>query len=105
MSFSISISGHINDGTPEDAPTAAQTEAQLAVKLHDLLSDPVYGVTYAYLSGMNGGGDLLAARRRARRRTGHRRGLTRPPPAARCGRGPYPFGETWTTAPQRRSTC
>lgn len=63
MSYSISINGHITgtDATAEDPNPAARIEAQLAVALHELLSQPQYGCTLASLYGQHGTVNLLAS--------------------------------------------
>lgn len=48
MSYSISASGHITD-------QEAEIEAELAVKLHELLSQPKYGCSIASLGGQHVG--------------------------------------------------
>lgn len=58
MSFSIGISGHIDD--PEDgSKTAAEIEVELADKLNAVLASPEYGVTGAQLYGSYGQIDIL----------------------------------------------
>jgi len=58
MSYSITISGHVQG----DAETAAKDEAQLAVDLHQVLTTAQYGCTNATLTGQHiGTVDLLAA--------------------------------------------
>ena len=58
MSFSISGSGHID--APEDgSQTAAEVEAELADKLHEVLGDPKYGVATAGFYGSHTSVDLL----------------------------------------------
>lgn len=59
MSYSVSISGHIDTSSPD----AAGIEADLAVKIHEVLtSRPEYGVMAASMSGQfSGQVNLLAA--------------------------------------------
>lgn len=63
MTYSISISGHVteqeSDGTMPQTP--AQIEAELAVKLHELLSEPKYGLSAAQFWGQHIGGPVNLA--------------------------------------------
>jgi len=64
MTYSASISGHVTDQESEagETPQApAEIEAELAVKLHELLSQPKYGCSAATFYGQHDGQvDLLA---------------------------------------------
>jgi hypothetical protein len=62
MSYSLSVSGHVNEAETPEAPSAAEVEAELSVALHELLSQPKYGCGSATFYGQHiGSVDLLAA--------------------------------------------
>lgn len=64
MSYTISASGHIADqetATGETPQTPPEIEAELAVKLHELLSQPKYGCTNATFYGQHAGQVNLTA--------------------------------------------
>jgi hypothetical protein len=63
VSYSISAYGHIAQqeaAEGEDAQTPGQIEAELAVRLHEVLANPEYGCTSATLFGLFGPVNLLA---------------------------------------------
>lgn len=64
MSYSISASGHITEqeaAAGETPQTPADIEAELAVRLHEILSQPKYGCGPATLYGQHTGTvDLVA---------------------------------------------
>jgi hypothetical protein len=65
MSWSLSASGHIAQQEAVDGDTEPQApeqiEAELAVKLHELLSQPKYGCSFATLYGQFTGHVNLSA--------------------------------------------